>query len=434
MKIVTLLFAVWSVLPTLAAVSVVDFETQPNGAEVIIDNEKRGTTPLQLTDLKAGVAHHLRYELKDYEPKDVFFTLADGETSRLYEELNQTMGLLLVTSEPSGAEVRQNGYALGTTPRLITNLPTGREHTLLVSSPGYQDSSVSVRFNGRRPLVQHVKLVLDSGCLKVRTEPEGCLVTVNGLDRGAAPTEAIVKGQVTVEVRKSGYRPEVRQLSIAAGDEQDLLVQLEPLPGSLRLTSVPSGARFYLDDTPLVEGTPCVKTGLKPGTYRVRAELKGFGSETREVTIGLGEEAVEEFRLSSVMGSLEFKTRPAGAKVFVDGRFRGTTSTVDASSEWSDTYVIRDVLAGDHEIRFECPGHAAWTDHVQLEPQGVVQKKVTLRKAFTPDIRLTLVTGEIVEGVRLSEDASTLVLRGARGVDRPIPQDQIRKREAILSL
>ena len=422
-------------LPSFAGMEIVEFTSQPAGAAVVVNGERRGTTPLQLTDLRAGVAHHVRFELKNYVSVDDFLTLEPDAAVRKDVALEPVKGLLLLTSDPEGAEVTQNGYSLGQTPRLITTLNAKDFHTLLLRKPGYQDGKLAVRFDGRRPLVQNVKLVLDSGVIDVRTDPEGAEVTVNGIACGTSPTTArdVNKGRVVVEVKKPGYRSATRELAVGAGDTQQVFVKLEPIPGTLRLTSIPSGARFYLDDTPLFGGTPCVKEGLAPGTYRIRAELKGYATQERTVTLAHGQDLSEEFRLENVMGAFEFKTTPPGATVMIDGKRVGTSSSADPAADTSDVLVIRNQLAGDHEIRVEKAGYAPWSGHLTARASETVQKAIRLKKVFTPDLRVTLFSGEVIEGVRVSEDATSLILEVRLGMTRPIPQELIRKREALFA-
>ena len=435
MKKMLIALALLAGLTTAATAVPFDLVSQPSGATVIIDGRGRGVTPLQVLDLATDTPHHIRYELANHEPHDEFVTLKAGQPARLFQALKPLKGLLLVTSEPAEAEVLQNGYSLGQTPRLINTLDVGREHTLVLRKIGYQDSMVSVRFDGRRPLVQNVKLVLDSGVLNVRTEPEDAEVAVNGNVCGRSPAvlKGVMKGNVTVEIRKDGYRPETREITVVAGQEQNLVVKLEAIPGSMRLSSVPAGARFYLNDKPQPGDRTCEVANLAPGTYRVRAELKGYAPLERAVTVTHGQVAVEEFRLESVMGTAEFKTAPAGATVYLNGRRRGVTPSSDATSDTSDVLIVRDLTAGEYDVRIECHGYATWNGHLTVKPTESVQKLVRLKKVFTPDLRLTLVSGEVIEGVRVSEDASYLTLQVSLGMTRPIPREQIRKREPIFA-
>ena len=99
----------------------VDVASHPEGAAVIVDGVMRGNAPLTLFDLEPG-EHHIRYEMKDYEPKDDFFTLSEGGYVERSATLECVKGLLLITTEPEGASVTLDGLSLGTTPRLVTTL------------------------------------------------------------------------------------------------------------------------------------------------------------------------------------------------------------------------------------------------------------------------------------------------------------------------
>ena len=114
----------------------VDFASDPEGADVVIDGKLRGKAPITLYDLAPG-AHHVRFELRDYEPQDAFFDLTPGVYSLQSVQLAPVKGLLLVTSEPSGCDVSLDGLSLGETPRLVTTLETKDVYRLLLQKPGY---------------------------------------------------------------------------------------------------------------------------------------------------------------------------------------------------------------------------------------------------------------------------------------------------------
>ena len=180
----------------------VDFAADPEGADVVVDGALRGRAPLTLYDLAPG-AHHVRFELRDYEPQDAFFELVPGVYSLQSVQLAPVKGLLLVTSEPSGCDVSLDGMSLGETPRLVTTLDAKDTYRLVLQKPGYQPRTVEVKFSGRTPLVRHEKLILDSGILEIKSEPAGAEVSVNGIARGETPVTVrdVPKGSATVVLR-----------------------------------------------------------------------------------------------------------------------------------------------------------------------------------------------------------------------------------------
>lgn len=425
--------AVFLSAPAGAATAFVEFLSTPSGASVHVDGERRGTTPLQLADLTADTPHHVRIEYRDHETVDEILKFAASESVRRDYALEPVRGILLVSTEPAGAEVFENGYSLGTTPRLLVTLDAKDPHTLVVKKAGYLDSKLSVRLDGRRPLVQHVKLVKDSGTVSVKTEPAGAEVLVNGISSGASPVTSIdvVKGLVTVELRKDGYKTEKRELRVAAGDTQELFVKMEPVPGSVMFTSVPAGARFYMDDLPLPTGETCVKKGIAPGTYKVRAELEGYATMTRDVVVANGKEAVEEFRLENVMGVFEFQTRPSGATVWIDGKKRGVTEPADAAT--SDFLRIGNISEGEHDVRIVKLGYGEWRKRLSVESKKTLQQKIRLHEKFMPDTRITTATGEIIEGiVEPGQNPDFISIMTSPTQKRLLPVNSVRKREPIV--
>ena len=404
----------------------VDFASDPEGADVVIDGTLRGKAPITLYDLAPG-AHHVRFELRDYEPQDAFFELTPGVYCMQSVQLAPVKGLLLVTSEPSGCDVSLDGMSLGETPRLVTTLETKDVYRLLLQKPGYQPRTVEVKFSGRTPLVRHEKLILDSGILEIKSEPAGAEVSVNGIARGETPVTVrdVPKGSATVVLRKKGYAEVVRELSLNAGDTQTLFLRLEGMPGALRLSSVPEGARFYVNGDVQGKG-PLTMNNLAPGSYVVRAELEGHGTQEKTVRIGNGETVSEEFRLANVLGRLEIRTKPVGAQVFVDGHACGRTTAESDTAEVSEVLTVPNLKAGEHTVIVKKEGYAEVVRRPVLEASRATPLDVRLKRVFKPNIEVETSTG-VYRGVLVDNAPAALVIEVSMGVSRSFPRADIRK-------
>lgn len=404
----------------------VEFSSTPEGAQVFIDGESKNKTPFTLTDLKPGKTYHLRMELDDHEPYDTVFTTLEGANEPKFAKLEPLKGILLVTSEPAGAEISLDGYSLGETPRLITSLETKDRYTLVLKKTGYLENKIEVRFNGRRPIVRNVKLVLNSGVANITSEPAGVDVVLNGIARGQTPVTVseIPDGRLSLVLKKDGYKTLTREIAINAGDTQNLYYVLEALPGQMNLTSVPGGARFYINDEPRGEG-PLYLKDVKPGTYTVKAEMEGYDAETREITVENGKTVNEEFRLASNLAKLEIRTRPAGVSVEIDGRRRGKTRGSDDPERWSDALIISGLKAGEHTVRLTRRGYAEEVLHPVLNVSSTTPLKQPMRAVFTPDVRIRTAT-ETIDGVMKNSTSTYITLEVKRGVERTIQKENIR--------
>ena len=399
--------------------------SQPSGATVSVDGMDRGVTPLVIYDLGPG-RHHLRYRLAGYEDRDRFFNMDEGPVLEKSETLVPEKGLLLLRTDPPGCAIAIDGVAAGTTPRLFTYLDAKETYKVKLTKAGYLPQELVVKFNGREPLVRDETMVLDSGAISIISDPAGAEVTVNGIVRGVTPLEVkdVPKGRAAVTFKLDGFAEEVRELAMRAGDRQTLSIVLTPLPGSLHLVSVPEGARFYLNEEARGQG-PLAITGLKPGEYRVRAELAGYGTIEKTVAIRPGEATREEFRLSNVMGRLEVRTDPPGATVVFDGKVLGTTKGSESAAK-SDVFAIENILEGEHVLIVRKDGYEESSRKPKIRSTKTSQANVRLKRIFVPDIELETVHGT-VRGVLVENQADCVKVEVSLGITRTIPRNEIRK-------
>ena len=407
-----------------------DFTSQPDGATVVVDGMTRGVTPLTLYDLAPG-PRHVRFELSNYEGVDEFMFLREGGAVSKNAVLSPVKGILLLETEPAGCDISLDGVSFGKTPRLITSLDAKGAYRLLVQKPGYQPRTVEVKFNGRIPLVKNESLVIDSGIIEVTSEPAGAEVTVNGQPRGLTPTkvDGVPKGRATVEIKKNGFEDESRELSIVAGESQTLFVKLNGLPGTMSLSSIPDGARFYVNDRPEGKG-PISLTGLKPGSYTIRVEKEGFATSTKTVSLENGGAIVEEFRLENVMGRIEVRTIPSGVEVFLDGSRIGITKAKSDDGGASEVFAIENVREGEHTLAFRCEGYAEVTKHPVVENRKTQTVTARLKRVFTPNVEITTDSG-VHRGILISNTANGVEVEVSLGITRTFPHSEVRKLEFI---
>ena len=403
-----------------------DFTSEPESAAVLIDGVRRGVTPLTLYDLLPG-KHHVRYELPNYEGVDDFLFLREGGVSQKNAVLSPLKGLLLVTSEPSGCDVSLDGLSLGKTPRLVTTLDAKGTYRLLLQKPGYQPRQLEVKFNGRTPLVKNETLIVDSGTIEITSEPAGAEVMVNGIVRGKTPltVSEVPKGQATVSLKKNGFEDAVRELSMVAGETQTLFIQLTGIPGTMTLSSVPEGARFYVDDKPEGKG-PVTLKGLKPGTYNIRCELAGYATMAKAITIDNGGSANEEFKLENVMGRIEVRTIPAGVQILLDGSNLGATKDCGDTDGKSEVFAIENVMKGEHTLTLRCDGYAENVKHPLVEDQKTCTVNVKMKRVFVPDVEIVTNTGTH-RGVLISNGAGGVEVEISPGINRMFQSSEIRK-------
>jgi hypothetical protein len=157
--------------------------------------------------------------------------------------------------------------------------------------------------------------------LLVRTSPAGARVKIDGKERGVSPLTLRDLGlrEYAVEITRSGYATETRRVRLTSRrSSQTIDVRLRP--------------------TPARSATPGAAAGAAPTPGAASAPGAPVASPTGRA-------------------SLELVTRPAGARVSVDGQFIGVTPLR-----------LVDVAPGPKNVSFELAGYAKWSAVVTVAP------------------------------------------------------------------
>jgi serine/threonine protein kinase len=152
---------------------------------------------------------------------------------------------------------------------------------------------------------------VDSGRLLVRSTPAGASVMLDGQSRGVTPLELreLSFGAHTVRVSYPGHDSRERRVTFTEqrpARSLDFVLRSTSVPadaaaaanapGSLQVTSRPSGAQVFVDDN-LIGTTPLLLPDVAAGSRRVRLELSGYKIFTTSVQIEPSERSQVAARL-----------------------------------------------------------------------------------------------------------------------------------------
>ena len=191
-----------------------DVTSNPSGAEVYINGEKKGKTPLTL--YLPPDEYTIKIKKEGYTTFIKRITLSSGQYLSINAELVKENGTLHVDSEPSEAYVYVDGQLVGRTP-LEVALPVG-EHTIVVKKEGYETYTKVVTISVGETVDIHIQLTQ--------------LVT----ESAKKPPVAKITGRTVVyeghEVELSGlksYDPDGKIVSYQWIDENGVVISTEPI-------------------------------------------------------------------------------------------------------------------------------------------------------------------------------------------------------------
>lgn len=411
-------------------VTQLDISSTPAEALITIDHKKVGVTPQAITNITPGI-HLLQVEKTGFRSVIETVIVQKEVTQVKTFALEPVAGLALITSKPEGAEISYNNASLGQTPLLLTTLNPGT-HRLTLSLPGFQSKNVDLTIEDRTPVKLEVDLMSASGTLNIETEPADSEVFINGISRGKTPLtiERIPEGSVNIDIKAAGYETHTRQVSLAAGEVQKVNLTMKPLPGTLLIVSIPSGARVYINDE-FKGTTPFTLEKLSPATYRVRVERPGCEPNARDVVVEKSASITEEFRMTKITGRIEVVTAPAGATVLLDGvKIDVTHSKKTDTTAFSDPLAIEDILEGEHIIEVTRKGYAPQKRPITITRDQTISPQFRLIRQFIPNYEV-ITSRAHYKGVLEYTTDEGIKIETAPGVTQMIPLKDVRKHGPI---
>jgi hypothetical protein len=223
----------------------------------------------------------------------------------------------------------------------------------------------------------------------------GFLLAWMWLGAGRAPIEAPTDAPAETSADRAAAEPQPptaateepvapapRTATPAATPAAPRAAETRPAPATGRLVvrSTPANAAVVIDRV-WSGRTPFTRDGIAFGRHTVRVVLEGYEPVNRQITIS-SENPTSELTftltrsarrpatpIAGTTGTLTVSSRPAGARVLVDGRQVGTTPLT-----------LPGVAAGSRRIRVELAGYRPWTSTVAVARNQEARVAATLRR------------------------------------------------------
>jgi len=197
----------------------------PQDADVFIDGQRTGSTPLSTEVLETG--SQLSIARKGYKTWERQVSVKAGSMETYPTiELVVADGTVDVSTSPAGAHVNVDGKFRGTTPVRIDLSPLS-EHRVELFLEGYKKAVRTVRTEpeGRSSLA--LDLVPNIGRIQLSVAPPDAEVVVDGHSRGfGSQTLALTAREHELTVRKAGFATRTQEITPRTELEQSLDIRL----------------------------------------------------------------------------------------------------------------------------------------------------------------------------------------------------------------
>lgn len=326
-------------------------------------------------DSEGADSREVQTLIKKLMVKDGFTLAEPSEQSELLSEQKET-GKLLVDADRSGADIIIDGkHYEEKTPFTFEDFPVGK-HTIVISdNEGYGAKEITLS-SGESHLVT-VPLSGKKGKVHISSSPEKATVIIEGKEYGKTPlTTDLWVGSHRIEIVKKNYLTRELILTVDSSSENRAEVELEGM-ATVSVNAEPDYAHIYINGDYAGEGI-VDDYSVKAGEVEIRIEAPEYAAYKTAETIEVGKNKTLEKKLDYLFGSMEVKSYPDKASLFLNDIETGTTP-----------YTHSRLRTGKYELTLIKHNYAGITDDVVIKPNEVLKREYTLKfsKAYRDSLR-----------------------------------------------
>ncbi len=216
------------------------------------------------------------------------------------------------------------------------------------------------------------------GRILVYSNPSGAKVYLDNSDQGVTPLnlDSITSGQHNIKLVKSGYQEWNSYVSVFPSQtttvSADLIAQQSY--GTISVYSNPPGAKVYLDNSN--KGvTPLNLKNITLGQHNIKLVLSGYQEWNSYVSVFPSQKTTVSADLIAQQsyGSISISCNQSGAKIFLDGTYKKTTSS-------NNPVALENIKDGYHELTIIKDSFRTWVEDIWVYFGEISSVDVTMTK------------------------------------------------------
>ncbi len=373
------------------------FTSEPSGADVFVNEQYLGQTPLQIQ--KPDGNYNYRINKDKFHPVAGAFQFNATEGKKIFDiVLKPNFGFVNVKSIPEdGMNIFINGVQQnGVTPLTSDTLRSGvYEITANKTLFHPQTKSVTIKDNETTTVTFDMKPAFGSIYLESKPE-DGAVVFVDGKETGEK-TPCLLKkvpsGERVITLRKEFYEPKTIRIHVNEGLEAGETVTLQPNFALVNIKTA-DDCEMFVDSKLINKGS--WKGRLQSGWHTIEVKKAYHHDGVKRVEFQIGEEYDIELYPKPMVGNLKVVSNVIGAIIKLNDKYYGQTPDV-----------INDLLVGEYTLT------------LGKEDAGSLTKKIIIEENKTLELYEELVTG-IGVNIQSNPPGAQLFVNGIRRGSTPL--------------
>ncbi len=318
-------------------------------------------------------------------PNGVYILCADGKCKAISIAISAPTGSLNIVSAPNGAEVWFDNEDKGvTTDTTITDIPTG-DITFTLKLANYNDTTGTITIVGGMTSYVYTSLVpkeATTGSISISSIPTDADIYIDGnpqfdINGYQLKTQATISGidpgPHNVTLKLSGYEDynTSEPINIVAGITTFLSIAMLRSAitiGDISITSNPTGAEIWIDDSNTGKITPDIIKDNSIGPYNFTLIKDGYSNVVGQIDVAGGTTSyiyAVMVPVSATTGSLSISSIPQNADIYLDGILQ-----LDNNGQPLKTpFTLIDLDPGSYTVKLKKTGYI---DFITTTPIDVI--------------------------------------------------------------
>lgn len=249
-------------------------------------------------------------------------------------------------------------------------------HTWRIECDMYETEFGEIILTNGDPISFYKELKPKYGYVNVTTSPDSALVYINKKYVGITPykSDKIKAGIHDIVVIKDNYKTISRTFEVDSSYTTNIDLNLELSVVDV-MVFADSLSKIYVDNK--YKGDGLWKGILNEGIHLFEARKKNYKTSFIEKELFIGaNEVIKLDNPQPIFSSADITSHPSETDVYIDGNYYGKTPLF-----------IKDIIIGQHEIRFEKQGCALSLSTITIEENEIFSIKETLLEGWNVKIQ-----------------------------------------------
>lgn len=203
---------------------IIEIKTIPSDADVFVDNQRWGTTPIRLNGKLTAGPHVIRIEHDNYKTIEITKEIPSSGKVKIEEILKRATGKIRIVTEPvAGATIMIDGQRVGESPTNELEIISGQRAKIVASHPEAESASQSISLGRDEERTVIVHLQLKPSAFSVHVSPGGAKIRLD--EKMVVPSDRWVStsaGSHKILVTKDGFEDYTTSFDLLGGEKKML--------------------------------------------------------------------------------------------------------------------------------------------------------------------------------------------------------------------